>query len=85
MQLVTILILSSGHIEPAMMARILKPSVSVLATFNGNLGLYDTDHPLFSCSKIEQKQWGTWGSFRSAATGVPWIHVVTTFVLSILI
>lgn len=29
---------------------------------------FHTDHPVFSCSKIEQKQLNTWVSFRSAAT-----------------
>uniref|UniRef100_UPI002FDFA597 hypothetical protein n=1 Tax=Pseudomonas aeruginosa TaxID=287 RepID=UPI002FDFA597 len=27
---------------------------------------FHTDHPVFSCSKIEQKQLNTWVSFQSA-------------------
>jgi hypothetical protein len=27
---------------------------------------FHTDHPVFSCSKIEQKELNTWVSFRSA-------------------
>lgn len=30
---------------------------------------FHADHPVFSCSKSEQKQLNTWVSFRSAATG----------------
>ncbi|WP_448094458.1 hypothetical protein [Pseudomonas lini] len=29
---------------------------------------FHADHPVFSCSKSEQKQLNTWVSFRSAAT-----------------
>jgi hypothetical protein len=38
---------------------------------------FHTDHPVFSCSKIEQKQLNTWVSFRSAATLRRPIEVVT--------
>ncbi|WP_220466522.1 hypothetical protein, partial [Pseudomonas juntendi] len=27
---------------------------------------FHADHPVFSCSKIEQVQWNTWVSFQSA-------------------
>jgi hypothetical protein len=31
---------------------------------------FHADHPVFCCSKSEQKQLNTWVSFRSAATGI---------------
>ncbi|MFP5420498.1 MAG: hypothetical protein ACLGID_03380, partial [Gammaproteobacteria bacterium] len=49
---------------------------------------FHTDHPVFSCSKIEQKQLNTWVSFQSAeqpllgqfsVSGNKLVHLSPTF------